>query len=70
MLAVVQWSLIATRGVCVLFGWKLTMVSSMMVAIVTVIGIATMMHWMFGYRKAITEGADHETALRDHFVDW
>jgi len=50
-LAVVYWSLWMTRAVCVLAGWQLTMVSSMLVAMVTVISIATCMHWFVAYQR-------------------
>ncbi len=63
-LLVVQWSLLVTRAICVLADWELTMVSSMLVAIVTVIGIATSMHWLFGYQKLIREGTPPLESLR------
>ena len=48
---VVQWSLIVTRGLLVLLGWELTMVSSMLSSIVMVVGVATTLHWMVGYQS-------------------
>jgi predicted RND superfamily exporter protein len=40
------------------------MVSSMLIAIVTVIGIATTMHWLFSYQKLSRRGLSHLEALR------
>lgn len=48
---VVQWSLIVTRGILVILGWELTMVSSMLSSIVMVVGVATTLHWMVGYQS-------------------
>ena len=63
-LAVVQWSLIVTRGLLSWLAWDLTMVSSMLSSIVTVIGVATTMHWMLGYQQAMKLHATPEEALR------
>ena len=41
------------------------MVSSMLASIVTVIGVATTMHWMLGYQRLSSRGADPESALQD-----
>jgi predicted RND superfamily exporter protein len=54
-IAVVQWSLVVTRAILVLLDWELTMVSSMLSSIVMVVGVATTMHWMFGYQSAYEE---------------
>jgi predicted RND superfamily exporter protein len=54
-LAVVYWSLWMTRAICVVAGWQLTMVSSMLVAMVTVISIATCMHWFVAYQRSKNE---------------
>ena len=54
-IVVVQWSLIVTRGLLVWLAWDLTMVSSMLSSIVTVIGVATTVHWMLGYQQAMRE---------------
>ncbi len=51
-IAIVQWSLVVTRGMLVWLAWDLTMVSSMLSSIVTVIGVATSLHWMLGYQSA------------------
>ena len=63
-IAVVQWSLIVTRGLLAWLAWDLTMVSSMLGSIVTVIGVATTMHWMLGYQQAMKSGAEPVQALR------
>jgi predicted RND superfamily exporter protein len=47
---VVQWSLIVTRAILALAGLKLSMVSSMLTAIVTVVGIATVVHLIVRFR--------------------
>ena len=57
VVVVVQWSLILTRAVLVLLNWELTMVSSMLSSIVMVVGVATALHWMFGYQKEYASNA-------------
>lgn len=65
-IAVVQWSLVVTRALLVLLDWELTMVSSMLSSIVMVVGVATTMHWMFGYQSAYEEDlGDREAIHRD-----
>jgi uncharacterized protein len=66
---IVQWSLIVTRGLLAWLAWDLTMVSSMLASIVTVIGVATTMHWMLGYQQEMRQqtsldGSSPEVALR------
>lgn len=61
VVVVVQWSLILTRAILVLLHWELTMVSSMLSSIVMVVGVATTLHWMFGYQK--------EYQARSHELD-
>ncbi len=63
-IAVVQWSLIVTRGLLAWLAWDLTMVSSMLASIITVIGVATTMHWMLGYQRAMESQPSPESALR------
>lgn len=65
VIAVVQWSLVVTRAILVVLDWELTMVSSMLASIVTVIGVATTMHWMLGYQRLCSQGTDPEMALQD-----
>lgn len=57
VVVVVQWSLILTRAVLVLLNWELTMVSSMLSSIVMVVGVATALHWMFGYQEEYASNA-------------
>lgn len=64
---VVQWSLVVTRALLVLLHWELTMVSSMLASIVTVIAVATSMHWMLAYQKLCRQGKDSESALANSF---
>lgn len=62
VVVVVQWSLVITRAILVLLDWELTMVSSMLSSIVMVVGVATTLHWMFGYQHFYQSNAD-ETNL-------
>lgn len=61
--AVVQWTLLATRATLVWSGLELSMVSSMLTAIVTVVGVATVVHLIVRFRMARHAGQDRETAL-------
>jgi predicted RND superfamily exporter protein len=61
--AVVQLALLLTRGVLVLSGLRLSMVSSMLTAIVTVIGVATVIHVIVRFREARDEGRSPREAL-------
>lgn len=63
-LAVVQFSLLATRALLVVSGMELTMVSSMLAAILTVVGIATTVHVVVQYRELRFGGLSAESALR------
>lgn len=65
-IAVVQWSLIVTRASLAVAGLKLSMVSSMLTAIVTVVGIATVVHIIVRFREemeAAGTSAQPRTAL-------
>lgn len=62
-LAVVQLTLAATRGALVLSGMQLSMVSSMLAAIVTVVGVATVVHVMVRYEAARRQGRGRRAAL-------
>ena len=55
-LVVVQLTLALTRGTLVLLGLQLSMVSSMLSAIVTVVGVATIVHVIVRYRNAEATG--------------
>ncbi|HTN77739.1 MAG TPA: MMPL family transporter [Pirellulaceae bacterium] len=50
-LAVVQWTLIVTQATLAASGLRLSMVSSMLTAIVTVVGIATVVHILVRFRE-------------------
>jgi predicted RND superfamily exporter protein len=62
---IVQWSLLVTNGLLWMLDLQLTMVSSMLTSIVTVIGVATMIHWMLGYQKCMDVGDSPIEALRN-----
>ncbi len=61
---VVQWALLLTRAILVLSGLQLTMVSSMLTAIVTVIGVAAVVHLIVHYQHLRASGVPAEEALR------
>jgi uncharacterized protein len=54
--AVVQLALLATRSALVVSGLRLSMVSSMLTAIVTVVGVATVMHLIVRFRDGRRAG--------------
>jgi predicted RND superfamily exporter protein len=54
--AVVQLALLATRSILVVSGMRLSMVSSMLTAIVTVVGVATVVHIIVRFRAARQAG--------------
>ena len=62
-IAVVQWSLIVTQAILVWTGLEVTMVSSMLSSIVTIIGVATTIHWMLGHQRAMDRGLSPLAAL-------
>jgi uncharacterized protein len=61
--AVVQLALLLTRAVLVVSGLRLSMVSSMLTAIVTVIGIATVVHVIVRFREQRDAGLSPREAL-------
>jgi len=65
-LAVVEWTLIVTRAVLVQSGMRLSMVSSVLTAIVTVVGIATVIHLIVRYREARRGESAHGPAGPAH----
>ncbi|MEM9658871.1 MAG: MMPL family transporter, partial [Planctomycetota bacterium] len=67
-LAVVQLTLAATRGVLALSGIQLSMVSSMLAAIVTVIGVATVVHIIVRYLDARRRRLGRRAALEQTFA--
>ncbi|NBW96577.1 MAG: hypothetical protein EBR28_07550, partial [Planctomycetia bacterium] len=64
-MAVVLLALWSTRGVLAVFGLKLTMVSTMLSAMVTVVAIATVVHLIVEYRRQRELGLEPEPALRE-----
>jgi predicted RND superfamily exporter protein len=62
-LAVVQLSLHATKGLLVASGLQLSMVSSMLAAIITVCGVAMVVHIMVHYLDIRRKGVDRRAAL-------
>ncbi|MDG2012510.1 MAG: MMPL family transporter [Pirellulaceae bacterium] len=60
--AVIQMSLWLTLAALALLGWKLTMVSSMLSAIIAVISVATVIHITVRYREARLIGRHPRTA--------
>lgn len=52
-LIVVHWSLLVTRGLLVIVGGELSMVSSMLTAIVTVVGVATVIHLLLEFQQQL-----------------
>jgi hypothetical protein len=62
-LAVVLLALWSTRGVLAVIGLKLTMVSTMLSAMVTVVAIATVVHVIVEFRRQREEGLPPATAL-------
>jgi predicted RND superfamily exporter protein len=63
-IALVQWAILATQGMLVLGQFKLTMVSSMLTAIVTVVGVATVIHLIVHYRELTATGLEPADAFR------
>jgi len=62
-LVVVQMTLAFTRGLLVCFGLQLSFVSSMLAAIVTVVGVATIVHVIVRFRDAQAQGLAPQEAL-------
>ena len=63
-IVVVQIALIWTRALMVLLDIRLSIISSMMTALVTVIGIATAIHVAVRYREEMSKDADPTGALQ------
>lgn len=69
-LLVVHWSLLVTRGLLVAIGGELSMVSSMLTAMVTVVGVATVIHILVEFQqqmKVQSPQAAMETTIRHLF---
>ncbi len=62
-LVVVQMALAMTRGLLVALNLQLSIVSSMLAAIVTVVGVATVVHVIVRYRDAQAQGLAPREAL-------
>ena len=63
-LAVVLWALWATRGTLAVLGLELTMVSTMLSAMIVVVGIATVTHVIVEFRRQRSLGLEPVAALR------
>jgi len=63
-LAVVWFTLLLTQSLLVFSGMQLSMVSSMLTAIVTVVGIAAVLHLVVRFREARRRGESQEVAMR------
>ena len=64
-IAVVQWTLLVTQATLVWSGLELTMVSSMLTAIVTVVGVATVMHIIVRFRELRAASVPAREALAE-----
>lgn len=64
-IVVVQWTLLVTRATLVLAGVRLSMVSSMLTAIVTVVGVATVIHIAVRFQQARRAGLGPRESLAD-----
>ena len=62
-IAVVQMSMLLTRAILVWSGIRLSMVSSMLTAIVTVVGVATVVHIIVRYREQRQMGLSPRESL-------
>ena len=60
---VVQFALVLTNGLLAISGIRLTMVSSMLTAVVTVIGVATVVHVIVRFREGRDEGMTPTASL-------
>jgi predicted RND superfamily exporter protein len=63
-IALVQWSILTTQAVLVVAQLKLSMVSSMLTAIVTVVGVATVIHLIVHYRELTASGMSSVDSFR------
>ena len=64
-IAVVQLTLLSTQAALSLARIELSMVSSMLTAVVMVVGVATMVHVLVRFAELRTAGLDPLTAIRD-----
>lgn len=63
-LALVQWTILVNEALLSASGAQLTMVSSMLDAVITVVGIATVMHVIVRYREVRERGKPPERGMR------
>jgi hypothetical protein len=63
-LALVQWTILVNEALLSASGAQLTMVSSMLDAVITVVGIATVMHVIVRYREQRTHGRPPDESMR------
>ncbi len=63
-IAVVQWSLLLTQATLVWMQLRLSMVSSMFTATITVVGVATVVHVIVRFRQARGHGLAPNDAMR------
>lgn len=66
-IAVVYWSLWVAKSIIVMLGLQMSMVSSMLTAIITVIGVATVIHLIVRYREARSDGRSQEASIEHAF---
>ncbi len=64
-LAVVGWALVTTRALLYWSGMEITMVSSMLTAIIAVIAVATSVHFLVRYRRFRSEDRSPEESMRE-----
>ncbi len=68
-IAVVHWSILVTQALLAALRLELTIVSSMLTAIVTVIGVATTMHLLLRYQKLRSQSIQPNQALGQTFEE-
>jgi uncharacterized protein len=62
-LAVVQFAVLLTKALLAVLGLQLTLVSSMLTALVTVVGVATVTHLIVGFYEQRSEGKPADKGL-------
>jgi predicted RND superfamily exporter protein len=63
-LAVVAFTVVTTRGLVGLAGLRMSLVSTMLPAVITVIGVATVMHVAVRHRQAVLAGENPTVAMQ------
>lgn len=64
-LLLVQLSLLVTRAILAVSGYQLSMVSSMLAAMITIVGVATIAHLIARYQAELAAGKTPAAALAD-----